>query len=203
MKLQNILNNTDLPKTSDIVIIGGGVIGCSIAMHLSKTGFGSITLLEKNAISSGATSKSGAMIREFYQTDFLIEMAKESKTFFEKSDINFIKNGRIYLFSKENTDSVNNNAKLNQNLGVNIEVIDKDQIQTLIPEVNANDISLGLFEPEAGYVDSVETTYKFAQTGIDNGVQIFTNTTAESIELTKNGVQSINTNKGKIKTKLL
>ena len=61
MKLQNILNNTNLPKTSDIVIIGGGVIGCSIAMHLSKTGFGSITLLEKNAISSGATSKSGAM----------------------------------------------------------------------------------------------------------------------------------------------
>ena len=63
MKLQNILNNTNLPKTSDIVIIGGGVIGCSIAMHLSKTSFGSITLLEKNAISSGATSKSGAMIR--------------------------------------------------------------------------------------------------------------------------------------------
>ena len=203
MKLQNILNNTDLPKTSDLVIIGGGVIGCSIAMHLSKTGFGSITLLEKNAISSGATSKSGAMIREFYQTDFLIEMAKESKTFFEKSDINFIKNGRIYLFSKENTDSVNNNAKLNQNLGVNIEVIDKDQIKKLIPEVNTNDVSLGLFEPEAGYVDSVETTYKFAQTGIDNGVQIFTNTTAESIELTKNGIQSINTNKGKIKTKII
>ena len=203
MKLQNILNNTNLPKTSDIVIIGGGVIGCSIAMHLSKTGFGSITLLEKNAISSGATSKSGAMIREFYQTDFLIEMAKESKIFFEKSDINFIKNGRIYLFSKENTDSVNNNAKLNQNLGVNIEVIDKDQIKKLIPEVNINDVSLGLFEPEAGYVDSVETTYKFAQTGIDNGVQIFTNTTAESIELTKNGVQSINTNKGKIKTKII
>ena len=203
MKLQNILNNTNLPKTSDIVIIGGGVIGCSIAMHLSKTGFGSITLLEKNAISSGATSKSGAMIREFYQTDFLIEMEKESRKFFEKSDINFIKNGRIYLFSKENNESVNNNAKMNKSLGVNIEVIDKDQIEKLIPEVNTNDISLGLFEPEAGYVDSVETTYEFAQNGIDNGVQIFTNTRAESIELNKNGVQSINTNNGKIKTKII
>ena len=70
-----------------------------IAMQLSIMSFGSITLLEMNAISSGATSKSGAMIREFYQIDFLIEMAKESKKFFEQSDINFIKNGRIYLFS--------------------------------------------------------------------------------------------------------
>ena len=141
MKLQDILNKTNLPKVSDIVIIGGGVIGCSIAMHLAKMGSRSITLLEKNAISSGATSRSGAMIREFYQTDFLIEMAKESRKFFEKSDINFIKNGRIYLFSKENNESVNNNAKLNKNLGVNIEVIDKDQIEKLIPEVNTNDIS--------------------------------------------------------------
>ena len=96
MKLQDILNKINLPKASDIVIIGGGVIGCSIAMQLSKMSFGSITLLEMNAISSGATSKSGAMIREFYQIDFLIEMAKESKKFFEQSDINFIKNGRIY-----------------------------------------------------------------------------------------------------------
>ena len=63
MKLQDILNKTNLPKVSDIVIIGGGVIGCSIAMHLAKMGSRSITLLEKNAISSGATSRSGAMIR--------------------------------------------------------------------------------------------------------------------------------------------
>ena len=92
----------------------------------------SIILLEMNAISSGATSKSGAMIREFYQIDFLIEMAKESKKFFEQSDINFIKNGRIYLFSKENNDSVYNNATLNKNLGVNIDVIDIKQIKNLI-----------------------------------------------------------------------
>ena len=124
MKLQDILNKINLPKASDIVIIGGGVIGCSIAMQLSKMSFGSITLLEMNAISSGATSKSGAMIREFYQIDFLIEMAKESKKFFEQSDINFIKNGRIYLFSKENTDSAYNNAILNKKLGVNIDVIE-------------------------------------------------------------------------------
>lgn len=203
MKLQDILNKINLPKASDIVIIGGGVIGCSIAMQLSKMSFGSITLLEMNAISSGATSKSGAMIREFYQIDFLIEMAKESKKFFEQSDINFIKNGRIYLFSKENTDSAYNNAILNKKLGVNIDVIDIKQIKNLIPEVNIDDISIGLFEPEAGYVDSVETTYKFAQNAINNGVQIFTNTKAESIEINKNGIQAIKTNKGKIKTKMI
>ena len=52
-------------------------------------------------------------------------------------------------------------------------------------------------------MDSVETTYKFAQNAINNGVQIFTNTKAESIEINKNGIQAIKTNKGKIKTKMM
>ena len=70
MKLQDILNHNNLPNKSDIVIIGGGIIGCSIAMYLSQKGVDSITLIEMNSLSSGATHKSGAMIREFYQNDF-------------------------------------------------------------------------------------------------------------------------------------
>tara|TARA_B100001142_G_scaffold198764_1_gene197530 strand:- start:337 stop:1530 length:1194 start_codon:yes stop_codon:yes gene_type:complete len=200
MKLQDILNHNNLPNKSDIVIIGGGIIGCSIAMYLSQKGVDSITLIEMNSLSSGATHKSGAMIREFYQNDFLIEMAKESKKLFEKSTIKINKSGRLYLFSEENKSAVEKNMELNQKIGVNLDILSKEKIEKFIPDINLNNVEIGFFEPDAGYVDSVESTYYFAKQAQKNGVNICTQTKLESIELNKNKIKSVTTNKGTIQT---
>lgn len=194
------LNQTKLPQKSDVVIIGGGIIGSCIAMYLTQQGFNSITLLEMNSLSSGSTHKSGAMIREFYQNDFLIEMAKESRHLFEQTDIKINNNGRIYLFSEENKESVEKNVKLNQKLGVELEILSEQQIQNFIPNIKMNNINIGFYEPNAGYVDSVESTYYFANQAMKNGVKIFTHTKAESIQLAKSKITSVITNKGNIQT---
>ena len=203
MKLQDTLNQNNLPTKSDVVIIGGGIIGCSIAMFLSTKGVNSITLIEMNSLSSGATHKSGAMIREFYQTDFLIEMAKESKKLFEKTEIKINKNGRLYLFSKENKEIVEQNVKLNQDHGVNLEILSTDQIEKLIPNINLSNVEIGFLEPNAGYVDSVDSTYYFANQALNNGVKIFTHTKVESIEVKNDKIKSVTTDKGKIETSIV
>ena len=203
MKLQDTLNQNNLPTKSDVVIIGGGIIGCSIAMFLSTKGVNSITLIEMNSLSSGATHKSGAMIREFYQTDFLIEMAKESKKLFEKTEIKINKNGRLYLFSKENKEIVEQNVKLNQDHGVNLEILSTEQIEKLIPNINLSNVEIGFLEPNAGYVDSVDSTYYFANQALNNGVEIFTHTKVESIEVKNDKIKSVTTDKGKIKTSIV
>ena len=203
MKLQDTLNQNNLPTKSDVVIIGGGIIGCSIAMFLSTKSVNSITLIEMNSLSSGATHKSGAMIREFYQTDFLIEMAKESKKLFEKTEIKINKNGRLYLFSKENKEIVEQNVKLNQDHGVNLEILSTDQIEKLIPNINLSNVEIGFLEPNAGYVDSVDSTYYFANQALNNGVKIFTHTKVESIEVKNDKIKSVTTDKGKIETSIV
>jgi sarcosine oxidase subunit beta len=203
MKLQDTLNQDNLPIKSDVVIIGGGIIGCSIAMFLSTKGVNSITLIEMNSLSSGATHKSGAMIREFYQTDFLIEMAKESKKLFEKTEIKINKNGRLYLFSKENKEIVEQNVKLNQDHGVNLEILSTEQIEKLIPNINLSNVEIGFLEPNAGYVDSVDSTYYFANQALNNGVKIFTHTKVESIEVKNDKIKSVTTDKGKIETSIV
>ena len=203
MKLQDTLNQNNLPTKSDVVIIGGGIIGCSIAMFLSTKGVNSITLIEMNSLSSGATHKSGAMIREFYQTDFLIEMAKESKKLFEKTEIKINKNGRLYLFSKENKEIVEQNVRLNQDHGVNLEILSTDQIEKLIPNINLSNVEIGFLEPNAGYVDSVDSTYYFANQALNNGVKIFTHTKVESIEVKNDKIKSVTTDKGKIETSIV
>ena len=203
MKLQDTLNQNNLPTKSDVVIIGGGIIGCSIAMFLSTKSVNSITLIEMNSLSSGATHKSGAMIREFYQTDFLIEMAKESKKLFEKTEIKINKNGRLYLFSKENKEIVEQNVKLNQDHGVNLEILSTEQIEKLIPNINLSNVEIGFLEPNAGYVDSVDSTYYFANQALNNGVEIFTHTKVESIEVKNDKIKSVTTDKGKIETSIV
>ena len=68
---------------ADIIVIGGGVNGASVAMQLSNRTKGSLALFDKGGLGSGATGRSGAMIREHYLTPELVRMASDAKEFFE------------------------------------------------------------------------------------------------------------------------
>ena len=69
-------------RSADIVVIGGGVNGTSIAMHLSRMGAGRVILLEKGHLAAGASGRSGAMVREHYLHPTLVRMAMEASTIF-------------------------------------------------------------------------------------------------------------------------
>ena len=86
------------------------------------------------------------------------------------------------MFSEENKSVVEKNVELNQKLGVNLDILSKDQIEKFTPDIDLNNVEIGFFEPEAGYVDSVESTYYFAKQAQKNGVNICTQTKLESIE---------------------
>ena len=66
-----------MTKTADIIIIGGGVMGTSIAYHLAKQGDAQVTLLERQSLCNGTTGRSGAIVRQHYSNDFTIRMAKD------------------------------------------------------------------------------------------------------------------------------
>src|SRR5205085_11682521 len=72
-----------MSQTADVVIIGGGVIGCSIAYHLVRRGVRDVVLVEKNFLASGSTGKSSACIRQHYSTPQTCRMVLQSLRFFE------------------------------------------------------------------------------------------------------------------------
>ena len=72
-----------MSQTADVVIVGGGVIGCSIAYHLVRRGVGNVLLVEKSFLASGATGKSSACIRQHYSTPETCRMVLHALRFFE------------------------------------------------------------------------------------------------------------------------
>lgn len=194
---------------ADIVVIGGGVNGTSIAMHLASRNLGDIALFEKNGLGSGATGRSGAMIREHYLTPELVNMASDAKRFFESwpqengYNLDFKRTGRVLLFGEADSEAALKNATMNREHGVNIETLDIKTISEIIPDAFLDDIAISLYEPEAGYADSLKTTYAFANEARRKGATIHTYSPIERI-LTKSGkVFGIQTKKGIFETNLV
>src|SRR5947209_11367356 len=96
-----------MSETADVTIISGGVMGTSIAYHLAQQGVRRVLLLERHAICSGTTGRSGAIIRQHYSHDFIIRMAKESlhvyKHFAELigGDCGFMTTGMLVLAGEQ------------------------------------------------------------------------------------------------------
>ena len=72
-----------MKNTVDAVIIGGGIMGASIALHLARSGYGRITLLEKSFLGAGSTGKSGAILRQHYSHETTVRMARSSLQYYE------------------------------------------------------------------------------------------------------------------------
>jgi sarcosine oxidase, subunit beta len=158
-----------MTETSDILIIGGGVMGASIAYHLAKQGSGRILLLERQAIGSGTTGRSGAIVRQHYSNDFTIRMAKESLRVFQQfddrvgGDCGFLPTGMIVTVDQQGVDVLRANVTMQQEQGVDTRLISADEISDAAPGYNGEGVALACYEPETGVADPMATTYCFAQ----------------------------------------
>src|SRR5438876_11960200 len=115
-----------MTETADILIIGGGVIGASIAHSLSRQGGSGnrVVLLEREAICNGTTGRSGAIVRQHYSNDFTIRMAKESLHVFEHfddlvgGDCGFVTTGMLVLVDEQGAAALQANVGMQQEQSV-------------------------------------------------------------------------------------
>ena len=197
------------PTNTDILIIGGGVNGTSIAMALAGRNMGKITLIEKGGLATGATGRSGAMVREHYLNVELVRMASDAKKFFEEwpkemgYDLKFQTTGRILLFNESDAGAAIANGEMNRTEGVNIETLNPNTTKEIIPLANLDDVKVSLYEPEAGYADPVATTYAFAKEAQKNGVELLTRTPVKNILVEGGRVTGVETVNGKINAEII
>jgi sarcosine oxidase subunit beta len=167
-----------MTETADIVIIGGGVMGASVAYHLAKQGGGQIMLLERQALCNGTSGRSGAIVRQHYSNDFTIRMAKESLAVFQHfddvigGDCGFLTTGMIVMTDTQGAEALRANVKMQQGQGVETELVSHAEVREVAPGYNSEGVELACYEPGTGVADPMATTHCFAQRARDYGVSI-------------------------------
>ena len=195
-----------LSKSANVVVIGGGVNGTSIAMHLARLGAGKVLLLEKGHLARGASGRSGAMVREHYLHPTLVKMAMEASSIFHNfadavgGDARFIETGRALLFAEHDVPAARANVEMNRELGVNIHTLSPSQLAEIVPQANLDDIALGIYEPSSGYADPMATTYAYASRARDYGAEIVTGCAVTGIRVQGGSVVAVDTERGAVET---
>ena len=196
-----------MPNSSaDVVVIGGGVNGTSIAMHLARMGAGKVLLVDRGHLAGGATGRSGAMVRQHYLHPTLVNMATEASRIFHNfadaigGDARFKETGRLLLFGEKDEPAARANVEMNQELGVNIHMLTPTEVSELVPQLMTDGIVLGVYEPDAGHADPMATTYAFASQAEQRGVEIRTGCAVESIRVAGGRVVGVQTEEGLIET---
>jgi glycine cleavage system aminomethyltransferase T/glycine/D-amino acid oxidase-like deaminating enzyme len=194
-----------LPKNTKVVIIGGGVAGCSVAYHLAKFGWKDTILLERDQLTSGTTWHAAGLVGQLGATATITKLRKYSLNLYKelekKTELStgLKQNGAITVASsKERLQELLRQATSAQLFDVNVEVLDKHQIKNLYPVINDNDILGGVYMPDDGQADPVGVTHVLAKAARMEGVQIYEKTPVTKILVKKNRIIGIETSEGKI-----
>jgi len=196
-----------MTTTADIVILGGGVTGASLAFQLARAGAGRIVLVEKGHIASGPTGRSSGIVRQHYTIPALAAMARDSTRVFQRfheitgGDAGFVQTGAIFTADAANAGALRQTVAAQQALGIDASLVDPAALARLEPRANLESIALASFEPDAGYADPALTANSYAAAAEQLGVLILRRTEALAFEIDAQGIAGIQTSAGHLATR--
>ena len=182
-----------LPSSAKVVVIGGGVVGCSVAYHLAKFGWKDTVLLERDELTSGTTWHAAGLVSQLGPSAAITKIRKYSLELYKKleKEIDFSSglklNGALSIATtKGRWQELLRQATTAQLFDVNVEILSVEQIKKIYPILNEKGILGGIFMPGDGQADPVGVTNLLAKAAKNEGVQIFQKSPVQKI-LTKNG----------------
>ncbi len=199
-----------MEKTADVVIIGGGIIGLSIAYHLALKKAGRIVLFEKGQLGEGSTSRCAGGIRTQFSTEINILFSLESLKTFEQFkeefgvDPEFKRIGYLFLATTEEEIGIfNQNMKLQKKFDVPVEFLSVEEIGARWPYLRIDDVLGGTFCSLDGYAGPNEVLSGFASGARRQGVRIYEGMEVLGISLVKGKIHSVKTRDEEILTPIV
>jgi sarcosine oxidase subunit beta len=196
-----------LPRSAGIVIIGGGVNGLSTAYQLARRGARDVVVLERQWLGSGASGKTGALVRCHYANVPEAQLTHEAMRIFRNWDdevgagtSGFSPVGFIQVVAPEHEDRLRANVADQQALGIHTSIVDKQDLRDIEPFLNTDDLTVAAFEPGSGYADPNATLQGFAAAARDLGVRIFEETPVTAVRTDGGRVTGVETPFGTIAT---
>ena len=194
-----------MEKTANIIIIGGGIIGASIAFHLALKGAKGVVLLEKGMLGEGSTAKCVGGIRLQFSTEINLRFSLQSletwRHFEEITgvDLGFKKVGYLFLATTKDEWTVfQANTHLQRSFHIPVELFSPEEIQHRWPYLKVDDLRGGTFCPWDGYAGPYEALSGFVKVARKRGVKIYEGTEVQQILQSRGKIIGVRTSAGDI-----
>jgi sarcosine oxidase subunit beta len=181
-----------MTETADVVIIGSGIVGSSVAYHLAQAGCTNVLVIEREAHQGkGSTGKSMGGVRAQFSTPVNIQMSRYSIDFFSKFDevvghpADYRAHGYLFCATTEShLNYLKANRERQMSLGVNnVEWVSPAEISEIIPQLRADDILGGTFCPTDGFVDPHSVMMGFMLNARERGARLWLDTQVTGIQV--------------------
>ena len=198
------MNSNGPPKTADIVILGAGVMGASIAFQLARRNAGRIVVLDKDHVGRGGSGRSSALVRMHYSFPPEVQLALISLRMFENwqgivgEPGDFRKTGFVRIVHPNETGRLKQNVEMQQKLGVNVRLITRQELRDLEPDWAVDEVELAAYEPDSGYGDGAGVANDFLSRARDLGVTYLPRTQATVFRVEGSRVRGVVTDQGEI-----
>ncbi len=199
------------PTSADVVVIGGGIMGTSIAWQLARRNAGRVVLLEKATIAAGASGWTGALLRRHYTNLPEATLAHQSHLIFRNwpeivgGSCGYQPHGLIVTVDQspavaQNVELLAKNVAFQQSLGIETEVVTAQDLKSLQPWCYVDDIQTAAYEPISGYTDAPLATRSMADAAERTGATILEWVTTTCIRTDGTCVTGVETDQGTIAT---
>jgi sarcosine oxidase subunit beta len=196
--------STNGTRTADIVILGAGVMGASIAFHLARRKAGQILVIDKDHVGRGGSGRSSALIRMHYSFPAEVQLALVSLRMFENwrelvgETTLFQKTGFLRIVHPNETERLKRNVEMQRQLGVHVSLISKKELQELQPDWAVDEVELAAYEPDSGYGDGAGVANDFLARARDLGVAYSPRTRATAFRVEGDRVCGVHTDQGEV-----
>ncbi|MEQ8604231.1 MAG: FAD-dependent oxidoreductase [Marivibrio sp.] len=195
-----------LPSEADVVIVGGGIAGCSIAYHLTKIGITDVALLERKQLTCGTTWHAAGLVGQLRATRNMTELAKYTSELFAGLEAEtgqatgFKQHGSIALaLTDARFEELKRGASMGRNFGLEVEVLGPDEIASMYPHISVDDALGGVFLPKDGQTNPIDTATALAKGARRGGAKIFEETLVTKILVEDGRAVGVETERGRIK----
>jgi heterotetrameric sarcosine oxidase gamma subunit len=195
----------ELPRHSRIVIVGGGIVGCSVAYHLALRGCADVLLLERNKLTSGTTWHAAGLVGQLRATRNLTRLAQYTTDLFAGLEADtgqatgFMQRGSIAVARTEaRMEELRRSASMAATFGLEVQVIPVGEVAERIPLARTDDLVGAVFLPNDGQTNPVDTTLAFAKGARARGVRVLEDVSVQQILVNAGRVTGVRTQFGDV-----
>ena len=197
-----------MSNTAEVIIIGGGVQGASLAFHLAQRGV-QVAVLEKTFVGAGATGRSSGLVRMHYDTEVDSRLAWESFRYFRNwkelvgGECGFTRTGFIQIVGADHEEMLKANVAMHQRIGIPALVVTADDVKRLAPAFVTDDFRVAAYEPESGYAMPSDTANALMTSARARGARLMQGCRVTGVQVTGGRVTGLDTTEGEFSAQVI